>query len=77
MRARASCGASAEFEHGPDAEPAVPVPLFKVLSRFDDTATDFDVSSDGQTILVNTAIEDDKARPMSVVIDFMNEWKRR
>jgi Tol biopolymer transport system component len=68
---------SVSFEHGPDAELAAPVPLFKVHSRFDETATDFDVSSDGQTFLINTAIEDDKVSPMSVVINFMNEWERR
>ena len=68
---------SVSFEHGPDAELAAPVPLFKVHSRFDETATDFDVNSDGQTFLINTAIEDDKALPMSVIINFMNEWERR
>ena len=68
---------SISFEHEPDAEPGAAVPLFKVQSRFDDNATDFDVSSDGQSFLINTAIEDDKARPMSVVIDFMSEWKHR
>jgi hypothetical protein len=68
---------SVSFEHGPVAELAAPVPLFKVHSRFDETATDFDVNSDGQTFLINTAIEDDKVRPMSVVIDFMSERKRR
>ena len=68
---------SVSFEHEADAEPGAPVPLFKVHSRFDDDASDFDVSSDGQSFLINTAIEDDKVRPMSVVIDFMSEWKRR
>ena len=68
---------SVAFEHGPGAEQTAPVPLFKVHTRFDEDANDIDVSSNGQTFLINTAIEDDNARSMSVVFNFMNEWKNR
>lgn len=46
------------------------VPLFKARPRFPDYGLDFDVTPDGQTFLINTAIRDDADASLSLVINW-------
>ncbi len=58
------------FEDNTYRASAPPVALFKTDSRFPDDGEDFDVTADGQTILINIAIEDHERTPMSVLVNW-------
>ena len=55
-------------ESGELTTPAVP--LLKVKPRNPEYGLDYDVTPDGQTFLINTAIQDEDESPLSLVINW-------
>ena len=54
---------------GDDVTLGRPQPLFRARARFD-RGNQFDVSADGQTFLINSWMEDEAPRAMSVILNW-------
>jgi len=57
---------------GPEGPTGAPTPLFRLGGRFT-AAGDFDITGDGQTILINRLIDDEATPPMSIVLNWLAE----
>jgi hypothetical protein len=64
------------FEGGSPSRGPRPTSLFKVTPRFEEHARDFDMSPDGETFLVNEAIDDAGTEPMTLLFNWPARLKQ-
>ena len=65
---------SVSIKTGPPFEPGVATPLFDLPSG--NAAADFDVTSDGRRFLILTATDDQRARPLTLFVNWTAALKK-